>query len=1017
MNLGRGTLVDNRYRVVELVGEGSSAQVYLAEAVRDGGGRVALKILRRPGDDTLSNELAILQKLAHPSLVRLLGHGTLSQEGPPYLALEWVDGTDLVEASRLLPPSRLRGLLAQLCRGLAYLHGQGIVHGDLKPSNLLVVRSSDEAEDGLVIKILDFGLARLIDGSDRPEGGTLAYAAPEILRGGKVDGRADLYAVGILLYRILSGSLPFDVSDPAAALRGHLEETPRPLDRDRIGVAAELAEIVTRLLMKDPADRFASATELADRLEDEEASAGDASSNTPSGGLRPPAMVGRDRETRALLEFLDGHPRGKDGHGLALILGEGGIGKTRLLAELGDRARERGLGVHQGSCHETGAEPFGAFLELFRWAVDLAEDRGLRTGKDGEEGEEVGLIERCGPEVVKVVPRAFRNPVEPSAELQPRYERLRLIDTVGTFLLAVSRAEPFLLAIEDLHWTDDASADLLEYLLRNRARGRIALAATARPAENRALWLKDTLQREGGEGSVLRIALERLDEEAVAELARSALALPAPSPELAAHLLRETAGNPFFVMEMLRDLVEEGLLTRRNGTWRWDEERLRRRPRPAGIAQALERRIARTGDRERHVLQALALLDRAVDPELLATVAAAAGSGEEAAPASLAGTEGGERTAATTGGAGAADRATADGSAGTDAADRVSAEGAAGTNAAAFVAAGHGEGTDTTRLAAAAATGSILETAARDGVADAPAADGDSSTTSHGPPRGGSGRRLGERSALEEVLEALTDRGLVVRYGEPPEERFAIAHDAARELVERAVGGEERQRIHRTAGTALEERYGSDGEEQIERMAYHFIQAGDDDRSARYCVRAATKARRLYANEEACYFYLQALKYYTADDDPVRWDALGSLGEIYLVQGKVNQARKRYEEMRQLAEASGNAERLVTAYLGLAESARKLADYQIQMQFARTAFKIAQDSRAIAGQADSLQVLGLGHYNLGRVHKAIKCYSLALDLLRPISDNRITLSILNRLGLAMMSMGDLDRATSLFEEA
>ena len=173
MALARGTLVDNRYRVVEPAGRGSFADVYLAEDVRREARRVALKILRCAGDssnddEALTHELGVLQKLDHPTLVEVLGHGRLGRAGPPFLALEWVEGTDLLEAARLLPLARFRRLLVQLCRGLHYLHEGGVVHGDLKPSNLRVLRSPDGGDADLQVKILDFGLAHLLDTETGP---------------------------------------------------------------------------------------------------------------------------------------------------------------------------------------------------------------------------------------------------------------------------------------------------------------------------------------------------------------------------------------------------------------------------------------------------------------------------------------------------------------------------------------------------------------------------------------------------------------------------------------------------------------------------------------------------------------------------------------------------------------------------------------------------------------------------------------------------------------------------------
>jgi len=910
LSLERGTIVAGRYRILERVAQGSFAEIYRAEETGGSSRPVALKLLRGdlPAEEE-ARQCARLQALEDPALTRVLGHGRLDGGGAAYLALEWVGGVDFLEAARLLSSSELCVVLQQLCRALDTLHRNGIVHGDLKPANVRVTRRKGTGDDALQVRILGFGLGRLRDTDVDQGGDTLIYAAPEMLRRGPVDGRADLYALGVLLYQAVTGTLPFDASDAAAVLRGHLEETPRPIDPARVGVPAELAAIVTRLLMKDPADRFASATEVANVVAAIEpgGAAAPASAALSARELGSPALVGRERDLEALAAFVDCHHRGDGGAGMALLLGEGGIGKSRLLAELADLAVARELLVHRGFCHETGGAPFGAFLEVLQWAVRTAEREGLRPSSEDERGGG-DLIARYGPEVVKVVPGAFAcRAVVPSEQLLPRHERLRLIDAIGTFLLEVSLAKPLVLAIEDLHWADDASADLVDYLLRNRPRGRLALAASARPSDNRASWLREGLEREAGPGAVLRLALGRLSEEQVVTLLRGSFGFTEPPPELAARVQKDAAGNPFFVVEMLRDLAEDGVLAWREGKWICDEPALRRRAASSSITQALERRVARASAEELAVLRALAILDRNIDLEILARVVAAP------TPEAVAGT--------------------------------------------------------------------------------------------------------GTTASVPAMLESVIDRGLVMRCGGDSAPLYTIAHDSARDLLVRGIDEAARHLLHRAAGLALESRHGTDSEDGIERIAYHFIQAGDDERSARYCMRAAQKARRLSANEDATYFYLQALKYHAATDDPIRWEALRCLGEVYIVQGRPTHARARYQELQRLAEASGNPQAMAESYLGLADSARRLSDYATQMRFARAALHVGIRSGLRVIQTNALQCLGIGHFNLGNIAKATRCYSVALASLPESGNEALRGLTLNRLGLAFLAQGDSRRAQELFAQA
>lgn len=264
-----GTVLDDRYKIGALLGSGAMGEVYRAEQLRLKR-PVAVKVLRAPQGDMLQRferEAQVLSRLKHPGIAGVLDFG--SAGGVPYLVMELVGGRPLDEAlaeGAAMPPGEAVPLLIQLSEALEHAHGQGVLHRDLKPSNILV--------DGGQARIVDFGIARLL--SDDPElsagltasgmvVGTPKYASPEQAMGLPLDFRSDLYSLGAVAYRMISGRAPFDADTPAAILTLHATVQPEPLlQASRLpDSAAPLCAIVDRLLSKQPQDRYPSAAALA----------------------------------------------------------------------------------------------------------------------------------------------------------------------------------------------------------------------------------------------------------------------------------------------------------------------------------------------------------------------------------------------------------------------------------------------------------------------------------------------------------------------------------------------------------------------------------------------------------------------------------------------------------------------------------------------------------------------------------------------------------------------------------
>jgi tetratricopeptide (TPR) repeat protein len=615
--LTAGDVIAGRYRLEHELGRGAMGVVYRAHDLtleRD----VAVKLvapsaLGTDGRARLLREARAAARLNHPHIVSV--HDAGEEAGAPYIVMELVEGFSLREAGSL-PRPEILSLAAQICEALSHAHARQIVHRDVKPENILLVRTNGSH----TAKLTDFGVARLTQGTHISLQGTIVgtalYMAPEQALGESPDGRADLYSLGAVLYELLTGRPPFSGTDALVVIAEHLYAPVVPPSTHRGDIPPALDALVLKLLAKKPEDRIASAQDLAQEIRNLESSPAEAAFSDATATVALLAqlargrLIGRRHELANLRELWNGALQGRGR--LALISGEPGVGKTRLASEAVVHAQLSGALVLRGGCYEfEAATPYLPFVEALRGWVSRKSPEQLRR----DLGSTAAELARLAPEIETLI-----GPFPASPSLSPNEERLRLFDNLARYLKSRAAERGVLLFLDDLHWADPGTLALLHYLLRQLRNDRVLILGAYREAElDRAHPLSAALVEWNREGLAMRLALGRLTGVETGNLLATLFGQDEVSPDFGEAMFRETEGNPFFIEEVVKSLIEQGQIYRQGDKWqRRDVSELAI---PQSVKEAIGRRLNRLTESCLSVLHAAAALGKVFPfEELLASV-------------------------------------------------------------------------------------------------------------------------------------------------------------------------------------------------------------------------------------------------------------------------------------------------------------------------------------------------------------------------------------------------------------
>jgi tetratricopeptide (TPR) repeat protein len=456
-------------------------------------------------------------------------------------------------------------------------------------------------------KLGDFGLALALDKTRLSAAGmivgTLAYMPPEQALGRQPDARSDLYSLGAMLYEMTTGRPPFLGDDAVAVIGQHINTQPVAPSWHNPRIPPALESLILRLLEKDPARRpqdvttvrrelVAIADDVATTSVDQQVSS--AEELNPLDRLAVGVFVGRGKELDALRAAVSEAFSGRGQ--IVLLAGEPGIGKTRLAEETATYAGLRGAQVLRGRSDDwEGAPAYWPWVQVIRDYVHDRDPQMLRS----DLGQGAVDIAQVVSDVRDQLPDLPLPPV-----MEPEQARFRLFDGIVRFLQAASKRQPLVLILDDLHWADQPSLLLLEFLARERRAARLLVIATYRDVEvGRRHPLSRTLAELARSPRSQRLLLRGLSRPDVARFIALSAGIEPPA-ELIDAVHRETEGNPFFVTEVVRLLVAEGRLERAPVERSWSVSI------PESVRDVVGRRLERLSEASNRVLTIAAVVGR-----------------------------------------------------------------------------------------------------------------------------------------------------------------------------------------------------------------------------------------------------------------------------------------------------------------------------------------------------------------------------------------------------------------------
>lgn len=669
--LTTGFTFANRYQIIEELGKGGMGKVYKV-LDKETNEKVALKLIKpeiAADEKTIErfrNELTTARKISQKYVCRM--YDLNREEGSYFITMEYVPGEDLkdfMKRSGQLAVGTVIRIIKQVCEGLEEAHRLGIVHRDLKPSNIMIDKEGNA-------RIMDFGIARSLEAKGITGAGVMIgtpeYMSPEQAEVKEVDQRSDIYSLGVILYEMVTGRVPFEGETPLGIAMKHKIEMPKDPRELNDQIPEAISHLILKCMEKEREKRYQEAEEILSELKNiEEGIPAIAAPSMPDipeflierekepAEVKKPVFVARGQELDKLGKFFKASLAGNGR--VAFITGEAGSGKTALVQEFARSAQKRqeDLIVASGSCnaHAGIGDPYLPFREVLSFLtgdVEARWDAGAITREHASRlwnliPLSVKALLETSPDLIgtfvpgeALVTRAaayarggaawltqFKKLVERKAALPPdsMLQQNDLFEQYVRMLQTLAKHQPILLVLDDLQWADKGSINLLFHLGRRIEGSRILIIGAYRVAEI-------SLGREGERHPLEPVINEfkRIFGEVELEVFRAEdkqfvdAFIDSEPNKLGSvfrdTLFRQTKGHALFTVELLRSMQEQGVLIKdEKGEWIEGSD-LNWEALPTRVDAVIEERIGRLPEKLRQILKIASVEGESFTAEVVA---------------------------------------------------------------------------------------------------------------------------------------------------------------------------------------------------------------------------------------------------------------------------------------------------------------------------------------------------------------------------------------------------------------
>ena len=631
----QGKTIANRYRVTEEISQDSLTTLYKSQDLSENK-PIFIQLLKektkeRPLETLFrfKREIDQLSKLDHPNLLKIYSHGDF--EGQDYVTYEYFDSKPLLTyLGQPLPVDTAVEIILQISSALDLAHQNGILHQALQPQNILITQDLKTA------KLANFGHNLLNDISRITEPkeiiSTFGYLSPEssgILRK-PLDGRSDIYSLGILFYQLITGRLPYIANDVSTLIHQHIAQEPASPASINPKIPPVVENIVLRLIAKEPQERYQSLSGLIVDLKEYQKLRKEGKEFIDFEIARADRLaqlsfstrlIGRDKELDQLKSCLEQTKNSKGS--FCTVFGEPGIGKSRLVDELRGHIHSLNGIFCGGKCYQY---EFRTPYKVFSEAIDAHIEKVKRLSQEEQELHIKRIkdaLGELGGEVVKIAPTITDLIGEPPklVDLEPEKERIRFLITVTNFIISLSSKDnPLLIFLDDLQWVDEGSLDILGRLVEKIGSAPVVMIASYRDTDvdiNHP-FIQSIKKLKESNIPIAEIPVKAFAIKETAQMISQILiekegnVLP-----LAVNLQERAKGNPFFTLELLRTLVEEKIVYLKDNRYTFDLAKLNSASLPENIIEVVLKRVEAMPEQDLQILSYASVMGKEIKFQLL----------------------------------------------------------------------------------------------------------------------------------------------------------------------------------------------------------------------------------------------------------------------------------------------------------------------------------------------------------------------------------------------------------------